>query len=95
MSTPVWRQAFDHVERAVVPKLDEIVRSDAFAEVAASAFNLARLMSKRAERQSRQVLHFFNLPTATDLHRIGAQLAAVDRRLRESGDGTARRARAR
>jgi hypothetical protein len=40
-SSPLWRQAFDAAERAVAPRAEDLVRSEAFA--------LATALARRAQ----------------------------------------------
>jgi hypothetical protein len=82
-SQPMWRQAFDRIERTVGPKLEELVRTEQFAIAVGLASRANRTVQRETERASRRVLHFWNLPSGSDISRIMSQLAEVQRQVRE------------
>ena len=80
---PLWRRAFDSVERAIAPGLESTVRSEGFADVATAAMRVRAEMTKSAERAMRRTLHFWNLPAGSDVKRLSEQVASVERRVRD------------
>jgi hypothetical protein len=80
---PLWRKGFDTAERAVGPRLESLVRSDGFALAFGAAQGLQRTMQRRAERASRRVLHFWNLPAGSDVTRVLGELGQLQRQVRE------------
>jgi hypothetical protein len=78
---PLWRRAFDRIERGVGGPLETTVRSDAFFEVLAHAMKARGAVAGSLEALSRRGLHLLNLPAASDMRRVREQVAAVDRRL--------------
>ena len=80
---PWWRPLVDGVERAVTPPANELVRSSLFADSVSMFTRLEVRLRRRAERQSTWLLHQANLPTAGDIRRMRAQLAAMEARLRD------------
>jgi hypothetical protein len=86
MGKPLWRQAFDAVDRRVAGPVEAGTRSDAFGDLVAVSWRLSRRMQQEVERRSRRVLHMANLPTATDVRRLSEQVAALQRELREMQD---------
>ena len=78
-----WRPLVDGVERAVTPPANQLVRSSLFADAVSIATRLEIRLRRRAERQSTWLLHQWNLPTAGDIRRMRAQLAAMEARLRD------------
>ena len=83
---PLWRQAFDAVDRRVSGPVEAGARSDAFADVLTVGWRISRRMQQEIERRSRRVLHMANLPTATDVRRLSEQVSALQRELRELQD---------
>jgi hypothetical protein len=83
---PLWRQAFDAVDRRVSGPVDAGARSDAFTDVVTVGWRLSRWMQREVERRTRRVLHMANLPTATDVRRLSEQVAALRREIRELED---------
>ena len=82
-SRPWWRPLVDGVERAVTPPANELVRSSLFADGVSMITRLEVRLRRRAERQSTWLLHQANLPTAADIRRMRAQLAAMEARMRD------------
>jgi ribosomal protein S15P/S13E len=80
---PLWRKAFDSVERTIAPGLESMVRSEEFADVATVAMRVRTDVAHGMERAMRRALHFWNLPAGSDVKRLSEQVASVERRLRE------------
>ena len=83
---PLWRQAFDAVDRRVAGPVEAGTRSDVFADALTVGWRLSRRMQREVERRTRHVLHLANLPTATDVRRLSEQVSALQRELRELQD---------
>jgi hypothetical protein len=80
---PVWRQAIDRVERTVGPKLEELIRTEQFAIAVGLATRANRTVRREIERTSRRLLHFWNLPSGSDITRVMSQLAELQRQVRD------------
>jgi len=83
---PLWRQAFDAVDRRVSGPVEAGARSDAFTDVLTVGWRISRRVQQEIERRTRRVLHLANLPTATDVRRLSEQVSALQRELRELQD---------
>ncbi len=83
---PLWRQAFDAVDRRVAGPVEAGARSDLFADVVTVGWRISRRAQQEIERRTRRVLHMANLPTATDVRRLSEQVSALQRELRELQD---------
>ena len=83
---PLWRQAFDAVDRRVSGPVEAGARSDAFTDVLTVGWRIGRRAQQEIERRTRRVLHMANLPTATDVRRLSEQVSALQRELRELQD---------
>ena len=83
---PWWRPLVDGVDRRVTPAANNLVRTNVFADTVATLTRLEVRLRRRVERQSTWLLHQYNLPTATDVRKLRAQLAAVEARLRDMGE---------
>ena len=79
---PLWRQAFDTVERAVGAPLEAGVRTDTIADAVALAVRARSRVGREIERQSRRALHLVNLPAASDMRRLSEQVSAPQRQVR-------------
>ena len=79
---PLWRQAFDAVERRVTPRADEFVRTETFAVGAALTRRAVTLARDTARGATTRAWHLLNLPAGTDVSRLRAQVGALDREVR-------------
>jgi hypothetical protein len=79
---PLWRQAFDAVERRVTPRAEEFVRTETFAVGAALTRRAVTLARGSARDLTARAWHLLNLPAGTDVSRLRAQVGALDREVR-------------
>jgi hypothetical protein len=79
---PLWRQAFDTVERAVTPRAEELVRTPGFALGTALLRRAQGLARTGAQDLTARAWHLLNLPAGTDVSRLRAQIGALDREVR-------------
>jgi hypothetical protein len=73
------------LEAAVAPTVRSVVQHEAVGLSMAVATRVQRGLEQRAERASRNVLHALNLPAGSDVRRLLAQMAMVEREVRELG----------
>jgi post-segregation antitoxin (ccd killing protein) len=79
---PLWRQAFDAVERRVTPPAEQLVRTPGFA-VGAALVGRARSVARGAARGlTARAWHQVNLPAGSDVSRLRSQVGALDREVR-------------
>jgi hypothetical protein len=81
-SPPLWRQAFDAVERRVTPHAEEFVRTESFAVGAALARRAVTLTRDTARGATTRFWHLIDQPAGTDVSRLRAQVGALDREVR-------------
>ncbi len=81
MARPAWRQMYDAWEQAVAPGLQEMTGSAGFRDVMAASARVNAELAKEVERMSRQWLHLWNLPTATDVRGLRRQVSSLEREL--------------
>jgi hypothetical protein len=74
---PLWRRAFNRGERAVGRPLENAVASRAFNDVFVLTFRVQGGAYRLFQRQSRAVLHLWNLPTYADVTRLHRQVGAL------------------
>lgn len=82
---PLWWRGLDRVDRVLAPAVEGVVGHEAFSLGYAVVIRGRRGIAHRAERLSRQVLHALNLPAGSDVNRLLAQIASVEREVRELG----------
>ncbi len=81
MSTPLWRQMYNTWERAVAPGLEDLTASNGFRDVLAMGLRANAEVAREVDRLSRQWLHLWNLPAATDVRKLRKQVAGLEREL--------------
>jgi len=81
--TPGWKRAFDQMESQLAPQLEQFVRTDQFADMAAARSKVQAEVQKRIADVMRQTWHFWNLPAASDVKRLSEQVASLERRVRD------------
>lgn len=80
---PAWKQLFDAAERTIGARINEFARSENYAILVGLAARAQRQAAERSERASRQWLHLANLPAGSDVNRLLAQIAKLEREVRE------------
>jgi hypothetical protein len=82
MSTPLWRLAFDAVERPLAAASESWVQSETFMDLAAVGFKVQRRMIGETRRAFETWLEMWGLPTRSDVNDLVNQVAALERQLR-------------
>jgi hypothetical protein len=70
------------VDRIIAPPLEGVFRHEAFGLAATLSKRAGSDVKARAERLSRRGLHALNLPAASDINRLLAEIAHTERQLR-------------
>jgi hypothetical protein len=83
MSAPLWRLAFDLVERPLAAASESWVQSDAFMDMAALGFKAGRRLRAQGRDALDAWLGLFELPTRRDVSNLVNQVAALERQVRE------------
>ncbi|MGH2761695.1 MAG: hypothetical protein ACRDLD_03805 [Thermoleophilaceae bacterium] len=73
----------DTADRVVTPAANSFVRTDLFADLVSAATRLEVRLRRRMERQASWYWHQLQLPSAGDMRRVLAQLAALEARVRD------------
>jgi hypothetical protein len=81
-SSPLWRQAFDAAERAVAPRAEDVVRSEAFSLATALARRAQNVAGNSIQGLTARAWHLVNLPAGSDISRLRAQIGSLDREVR-------------
>jgi hypothetical protein len=82
-SRPLWRVAVDSADRVLGPASEQLVRTEAFADVMGLMSRMRYLSVKRVERLLRRQWHLWNLPAATDVRRLSEQVGSLERQVRD------------
>ena len=81
-SKPLWLRGVQAADRIAGPVLEAAVRHEHFGFGLSLLHQTKRAVYRRTERGSRRILHGLNLPTASDVNRLLAQIVAVENRVR-------------
>lgn len=71
---PPWRRAIEEYERSIGAPMEEFVRSDEFADLAAKAAKGQAQMQRELTASTTQWLHSLNLPAASDIAELRAEI---------------------
>ena len=80
---PTWKRMFDELDRTVGARVNGFARSEDFAAMAALTKRTQTQFGRLIERSSRRWLHAFNLPAGSDVNRLLAQIALLEREIRD------------
>lgn len=80
---PWWRGFVDSADQVVTPAANNFVRTDLFADLVSAATRIEVRIRRRLERQATWYWHQLYLPSAGDMRRVLAQLAALEARVRD------------
>jgi hypothetical protein len=83
---PLWREGFDRAERLLGGRLEELVGTRAFNDLLVLAFRGQNMVYGLFERQTRAVLHFWNMPTRSDVVRMRQQVSALTAEVQKLAD---------
>jgi hypothetical protein len=81
---PLWRRMFDAWNTQVGTRLEQVVRTEEFADRAAMIQAMNRRRTEMTEAFSRRVMHLWNMPTASDVAALKRQVEALDRQLNKA-----------
>src|SRR3954447_24097728 len=76
---PLWRMAVDSADKILGPASEQLVRTDAFADVVGMATRMQHAALKQTQRALREQWHRWNLPAGTDVRRLSEQVASLER----------------
>lgn len=81
--SPLWKQVFDSVEARIAPVVDDLMKRDDVVTAVVLAQRTRGEVDRRVERASRRVLHLLNLPAGSDVNRLLAHIARLEREVGE------------
>jgi len=79
---PLWHRAVTRLDEVVAPRAEAFVRSETFAVASGLALRAKRDLARGIEHGSRQAWHLLNLPAGSDVNRLLAQIASLERQIR-------------
>jgi hypothetical protein len=82
-SPPLWRLAFDLVERPVGAASESLVQSEVFMDALAASWKVQRRMTRGMQRSVGLWLDLFAMPRRSDLTTLVNQVASLERQVRQ------------
>jgi hypothetical protein len=80
---PLWRLAFDLVERPVGAASEAFVQSDVFMDAVAASWKVQRRMAKEMQRGVGLWLDVLAIPRRSDMTTLVNQVASLERQVRQ------------
>jgi hypothetical protein len=81
--TPLWRKAYDAIERPLAAGSEAWIQSETFMDLAAVAFRVQRRMLRDVQQNTERWLHMWGWVSRGDVLRLSAQVASLERQVRE------------
>jgi hypothetical protein len=80
---PLWRLAFDLVERPVGAASESLIQTDVFMDALAATWKVQRRMTREMQRGLGLWLDLFAVPRRSDLTTLVNQVASLERQVRQ------------
>lgn len=81
--TPLWRKAFDAIERPLAAGSEAWIQSETFMDLATHSIRIQRRMLREVQHGTERWLHLWGLVSRADVLRLSNQVASLERQLRE------------
>jgi hypothetical protein len=80
---PLWRKAYDAIERPLAAGAEAWVQSDTFMDLATHSFRLQRRMVNEVGQVTERWLHLWGWSSRGDVLRLTNQVASLERQVRD------------
>ena len=81
--TPLWRKAYDTVERPLAAGSEAWIQSETFMDLATVSFRVQRRMLREVQLNTERWLHLWGWVSRGDVLRLSNQVASLERQVRE------------
>ena len=81
--TPLWRKAFDAIERPLAAGSEAWIQSETFMDLATRSFRIHRRLLSDLQQNTERWLHLWGWVSRGDVVRLSNQVASLERQLRE------------
>jgi hypothetical protein len=81
--TPLWRKAYDAIERPLAAGSEAWVQSETFMDLATHSFRIQRRILHEAQQATERWLHVWGWASRGDVVRLSNQVGSLERELRE------------
>ncbi|HJS96530.1 MAG TPA: hypothetical protein VJ741_19840 [Solirubrobacteraceae bacterium] len=80
---PLWRKAFDAIERPLAAGSEAWIQSETFMDLAVHSVRLQRRMLHEVQHATERWLHLFGYVSRGDVLRLSNQVASLERQIRD------------
>jgi len=81
--TPLWRKAFDAIERPLAAGSEAWIQSETFMDLATHSIRIQRRMLREVQQGTERWLHLWGFVSRADVLRLSNQVASLERQLRD------------
>lgn len=81
--TPLWRKAFDAIERPLASGSEAWIQTNTFMDLAAAGVRVQRRMLTEIQRATERWLHLWGWVSRGDVMRLANQVGSLERQVRE------------
>lgn len=81
--TPLWRKAYDAIERPLAAGSEAWIQSDTFMDLATHSIRIQRRMLKDVQHATERWLHLWGWVSRGDVLRLTNQVANLERQVRD------------
>jgi hypothetical protein len=86
--TPLWRRAFDAIERPLAAGSEAWIQSETFMDLATVSFRVQRRLMRDLQLGTERWLHAWGGVSRGDVLRLSNQVASLERQVRELRSAT-------
>ncbi len=81
--TPLWRKAYDAIERPLAAGSEAWIQSETFMDLATHSIRIQRRMLREVQQGTERWLHLWGFVSRADVLRLSNQVASLERQLRD------------
>lgn len=81
--TPLWRKAFDAIERPLAAGSEAWIQSETFMDLATHSIRIQRKMLHEMQHATERWLHLWGGVSRRDVVRLSNQVASLERQVRD------------
>lgn len=81
--TPLWRKAYDAIERPLAAGSEAWIQSETFMDLATHSIRIQRRMLKEVQQGTERWLHLWGFVSRADVLRLSNQVASLERQVRD------------
>jgi hypothetical protein len=81
--TPLWRKAYDAIERPLSAGSEDWIQSETFMDLATVGFRVQRRLLREVQLGTERWLHLWGWVSRGDVLRLSNQVASLERQVRD------------